>query len=77
MEIRRSYDRLISTLGFPILVRCLYIESGPRTGLILGLPRERVSKARARLHESTDCKNVLVSTIVIVQIFFALCSLTT
>ena len=30
MEIRRSYDRLISTLGFPILVRChLYIESGP------------------------------------------------
>ena len=30
MEIRRSYDRLISTMGFPILVRChLYIESGP------------------------------------------------
>ena len=29
-EIRRSYDRLISTMGFPILVRChLYIESGP------------------------------------------------
>ena len=29
-EIRRSYDRLISTMGFPILVRChLYIEPGP------------------------------------------------
>ena len=31
MEIRRSYDRLISTMGFPILVRQhLYIESGGR-----------------------------------------------
>ena len=31
MEIRRSYERLISTIGFPILVRWhLYIESGPR-----------------------------------------------
>ena len=30
MEIRRSYDRLISTMGFPILVTLhLYIESGP------------------------------------------------
>ena len=30
MEIRRSYDRLISTMGFPLLVRRhLYIESGP------------------------------------------------
>ena len=30
MEIRRSYDRLISTMGFPILVRChLYIDSEP------------------------------------------------
>ena len=30
MEIRRSWDRLISTMGFPILVRLhLYIESGP------------------------------------------------
>ena len=30
MEIRRSYDRLISTMGFPILVWWhLYIESGP------------------------------------------------
>ena len=31
MEIKRSYDRLISTMGFPIPVRWhLYIESGPR-----------------------------------------------
>ena len=30
MEIRRSYDRLISTMGFPILVEWhLYFESGP------------------------------------------------
>ena len=29
VEIRRSYDRLISTMGFLILVRHLYIESGP------------------------------------------------
>ena len=30
VEIRRSYERLISTMGFPILVRWqLYIESGP------------------------------------------------
>ena len=29
VEIRRSYDRLISTMGFPIPVRHLYIESGP------------------------------------------------
>ena len=30
VEIRRSYDRLISTMGFPILVRWhLHIESGP------------------------------------------------
>ena len=37
MEIRRSYDRLISTMEFPILVRChLYIESGPSWKLIMG-----------------------------------------
>ena len=30
VKIRRSYDRLISTMGFPILVRWhLYIQSGP------------------------------------------------
>ena len=32
VEIRRSYDRLISTMGFPILVRWhFYIESGPKS----------------------------------------------
>ena len=36
VEIRRSYDRLISTMGFAILVRWhLYIESGPWCFLIL------------------------------------------
>ena len=35
MEIRRSYDRLISIMGFPILVRHLYIESGHRILLLL------------------------------------------
>ena len=30
MEIRRSYNRLISTMGYPIVVRQhIYIESGP------------------------------------------------
>ena len=42
MEIRRSYDRLISTMGFPILVgRHLYIESGPwwpQQGLLYWYP---------------------------------------
>ena len=39
MEIRRSYDRLISTMGFPIPVRQhLYIESGPSiTPISLGM----------------------------------------
>ena len=36
MKIRRSDDRLISTMGFPILVRWhLYIETGPRASLAL------------------------------------------
>ena len=31
VEIRRSYDRLISTMGFPLLIRWhLYIESGSK-----------------------------------------------
>ena len=31
VEIRRSYDCLIPTMGFPILLRChVYIEPGPR-----------------------------------------------
>ena len=36
VEIRRSYDRLLSTMGFPILVRRhLYIESGPSISWLL------------------------------------------
>ena len=39
MEIRRSYDRLISIMGFPILVRWhLYIESGTRAPADMILP---------------------------------------
>ena len=34
MEIRRSYNLLISTMGFPILVRHFYIESNPEQSLI-------------------------------------------
>ena len=38
MEIRRSYDRLISTMGFPILVRqYFYFESRPRFRLCSSL----------------------------------------
>ena len=41
MEIRRSYDRLISTMGFPILVRWhLYIESKPRTTWLISFENE-------------------------------------
>ena len=31
VEIRRSYDRLLSTMGFPLMIRPLYFESGPRS----------------------------------------------
>ena len=53
MEIRRSYNRLISAMGFPFLVRWhLYIESGPR------LLRPRISNGprrftNARLYKIT------------------------
>ena len=43
VEIRRSYDRLISTMGFPKLVRWhLYIESGPRWFESLALLPDRL-----------------------------------
>ena len=45
VEIGRSYDRLISTMWFPILVRWrLYIESGPRlsVNIILAIGDEWV-----------------------------------
>ena len=38
VEIRRSYDRLISTMGFPTLVRHLYIESYDRLISAMGFP---------------------------------------
>ena len=42
VEIRRSYDRLISTMGFPILVRRhLYIESGPCCSWVLSMENSR------------------------------------
>ena len=44
VEIRRSYDRLISTMGFPILVRLyLYIESGPRAQWLARSPDTSIS----------------------------------
>ena len=50
VEIRRSYDRLISTMGFPIPVRRhLYIESGPWC-LIMKL-RENLSVAAPQCHQ--------------------------
>ena len=46
VEIRRSYDRLISTMGFPILIRRhLYIESGPcnqSSSLMLLIPAKAI-----------------------------------
>ena len=41
MEIRRSYDRTISTMGFPILVRrFLYTETRPRPGTKMNTSKE-------------------------------------
>ena len=51
VEIRRSYDRLISTMGFPILVRWhLYIESGPWSLYVI--IRKSFGKAFCACHES-------------------------
>ena len=43
VEIRRFYDRLISAMGFPVPVRHLYIESGPRT-MIVEMPQSPLIK---------------------------------
>ena len=64
MEIRRSYDRLISTMGFPILVRQHpYIESGPRSSVARGMStnpyvssRLLVNLRNSHLH---NCVNVI------------------
>ena len=46
MEIRRSADRLISTMEFPILIRRhLYIESGPRLPAAIGLTMPSMRRA--------------------------------
>ena len=55
MEIRRSYDRLISTMGFPILVRWhLYIKSGPLSPvlstLVLLTGRPAANECRLSCH---------------------------
>ena len=51
MEIRRSYDRLISTMGFPILVRPhIYIESGPRAKSRQQENEEAADTGECRLH---------------------------
>ena len=52
--IRQSYDRLISTMGFPILVRHLYIESGPEysSSASEGLPRSLPVKAEISTRSS-------------------------
>ena len=43
VEIRRSYDRVISTMGFPMLVRWhIYIKSGPCC--IFSMPAERTGE---------------------------------
>ena len=50
VEIRRFYDRLISTMGFPILVRWhLYIESGPRALLSLNIKVKKKSKSNKHI----------------------------
>ena len=70
MEIRRSSDRLISTIGIPILIRChLYIESGP------WLPREscwhmpaglaRLKNRNMQLHFLCDLFPYIYSQVII------------
>ena len=67
MEIRRSYDRLISTMGFPILVRRhLYIELGPCTpdtlyGFMWGNMKDKI------YHLVQDCSNSNANTLDVLQ----------
>ena len=70
VEIRRSYDRLISTMGFPILVRWhLYIETGPSqfypypSGLLHKIAPEPVKQSwRIWVCEYSTNKNDNVTT---------------
>ena len=59
VEIRRSYDRLISTIGFPILVRCnLYIESVPCSMLFL-----LISVGRRDMYSTVPLTFIIVITV--------------
>ena len=70
MEIRQSFDRLISTMGFPILVIChLYIESGPRSQInsnVLGDATKamktsiKVQRQTYYKHKQSKCKDGLI-----------------
>ena len=56
VEIRRSYDRLISTIGFPIPVRRhLFIESGPRS---LRLKHSEDHLLKWRIHNPMDTNSL-------------------
>ena len=63
MEIRRSYDRLISTMGFPILVRQhLYIEPGPRQLFLLSLIALQAVDERSSTWQPYQWQYVIVTT---------------
>ena len=60
LEIRRSYDRLISTLGFPLLVRWhLYIESGSCTFLPYYMCGSVLSLDATYVAQCSDLGNIL------------------
>ena len=55
VEIRRSYDRLISPMVFPILVRHLYIESGPWfTDIYMPHQASMINTLRQNCHHFAD-----------------------
>ena len=78
VEIRRSYDRLISTMGFPILVRRhLYIESGPWY-LFLIIPQGFIRHVRNKLMYLLSgelCINVFTTVSICCLFPKVLCSL--
>ena len=65
-EIRWSYDRLISTMGFPILIRWhLYIEFGP----LWINPSDLSSSIGCHLHSSKNLNNSPRGAIALVSVF--------
>ena len=59
VEIRRSYDRLITTMGFPILIRCnLYIESVPCSMLF-----SLISVGRRDMYSTVPLTCIIVITV--------------